>query len=290
MRNNRSQPHRAVVVTSVPGCIPGYNSVRSSRLASVPREAADLHLVVMNDIKELGTILSVWAHPDDEVYLCGAIMAMAVAADCRVVCVTATRGELGVTDPQRWPPEQLPTIREAELAECLRILGVTEHHWLDYPDGGCASADADAAVERIAGMLHAVSPDTVLTFPPDGQTGHPDHIAVHRWTLEAVRRSGIGTLHVVANTQEWLDDHLARWTELGAIVGEPPVAWTGPLSIDLSVSGELLDLKYAALAAQASQTEALRRVLGEQAYREMIRVERFATFLPRQAPMSHVAI
>ena len=82
---------------------------------------------------------------------------------------------------------------------------------------------------------------------------------------------------------------MARWTELGAIVGEPPVAWTGPLSIDLSVIGGLLDLKYAALAAQASQTEAVRGILGEQAYREMIRVERFAAFLPQQA-MSHVAI
>jgi hypothetical protein len=56
------------------------------------------------------------------------------------------------------------------------------------------------------------------------------------------------------------------------------------------VSGGLLDLKYAALAAQASQTEAVRGILGEQAYREMIRVERFAAFLPQQAPISHVAI
>ena len=45
-------------------------------------------------------------------------------------------------------------------------------------------------------------PDTVLTFAADGQTGHPDHIAVHHWTAEAVRRTGIGTLHVVANTPE----------------------------------------------------------------------------------------
>ena len=52
-----------------------------------------------------------------------AIMAMAAAAGSRVVCVTATRGELGVTDPMRWPPEQLPAIREAELAACLAILG-----------------------------------------------------------------------------------------------------------------------------------------------------------------------
>ena len=125
-----------------------------------------------------------------------------------------------------------------------------------------------------------------MTFPPDGQTGHPDHIAVHRWTAEAVRRTRIGTLHVVANTQEWLDDHLAQWIELGAIVGEPPVAWTGPLSIDLAVTGELLELKYAALAAQASQTEALRGVVGETRYREIIRIERFAAFVPDTAPVS----
>ena len=53
---------------------------------------------------------------------------------------------------------------------------------------------------------------------------------------------------------------LAQWIELGAIVGEPPIAWTGPLSIDVALTGELLDLKYAALAAQASQTEAVRAV------------------------------
>jgi len=232
----------------------------------------------MSDIRELGTILSIWAHPDDEAYLCGGVMAMAAAAQSRVVCVTATRGELGVTDATRWPPEQLPAIREAELAECLRILGVTEHRWLGFPDGGCASVDVNDAVQQIAEILAEVAPDTILTFAPDGQTGHPDHIAVHRWTVEAVRRTGIGTLHVVANTQEWLDDHLAQWIELGAIVGEPPVAWTGPLDIDVALTGDFLNRKYAALSAQASQTEPLRAILGEDRYREIIRIERFATF------------
>jgi LmbE family N-acetylglucosaminyl deacetylase len=55
-----------------------------------------------------------------------------------------------------------------------------------------------------------IAPDTILTFPADGQTGHPDHIAVHRWTVEAVRRARIGTLHMVANTQDWLDDQLPQ--------------------------------------------------------------------------------
>jgi LmbE family N-acetylglucosaminyl deacetylase len=103
-------------------------------------------------------------------------------------------------------------------------------------------------------------------------------MAVHRWTAEAVRRTGTGTLQVVANTQEWLDDHLPQWLELGVIVGDPPVAWTGPLSIDLVLTGQVLDRKYAALAAQASQTEALRAAVGEQRYREILRTERFATF------------
>ena len=234
--------------------------------------------MVMSDIGELGTILSIWAHPDDEAYLCGGIMAMATAAGSRVVCVTASRGELGVTDPTRWPPEQLPAIREAELAACLKILGVTEHRWLGYPDGGCAEVDLANAAEQIAEIIHEIAPDTILTFSPDGQTGHPDHIAVHHWTVEALRRTGVGTLHVVANTQEWLDDHLAQWIELGAIVGDPPIAWTGPLSIDLALSGELLDRKYSALAAQASQTEAIRAIVGDERYRKIISVERFAAF------------
>jgi hypothetical protein len=66
--------------------------------------------------------------------------------------------------------------------------------------------------------------------------------------------------------------------ELGVIVGEPPVAWTGPLSIDLVVTDELLERKYAALAAQTSQTEALRALVGEDRYRQILRTERFAAF------------
>ena len=243
-------------------------------------------LVVMSEIRELGTVLSIWAHPDDEAYLCGGIMAIAAAAGSRVVCVTATRGELGVTDPMRWPPEQLPAIREAELAACLEILGIKEHRWLGYPDGRCAEADSHAAAEQIVEIIREIAPDTILTFPADGQTGHPDHIAVHHWTVEAVRRTRIGTLHVVANTQDWFDDQLAQWIELGAIVGEPPTVWGGPLSIDVALTGDLLDLKFAALAAQASQTEAVRAAVGEKRYREIIRMERFAVLAQEMTPDS----
>jgi hypothetical protein len=79
-------------------------------------------------------------------------------------------------------------------------------------------------------------------------------------------------------------DHLRQWIELEATVGDPPVAWTGPLSIDLALSGDLLDQKDAALAAQASQTQALRAIIGDGRYREIISVERFAAFSLATSP------
>ena len=80
---------------------------------------------------------------------------------------------------------------------------------------------------------------------------------------------------MVANTADWLDANLERFTTLGAIVGEPPRAWTGPLSIELSLIGAVLDRKLAALAAQASQTEAFRAAVGEDYYRQVFSIERF---------------
>ena len=60
---------------------------------------------------ELGNILGVWAHPDDEAYLSAGIMARAVRAGSRVVCVTATRGEGGSMDEEKWPPETMGEVR-----------------------------------------------------------------------------------------------------------------------------------------------------------------------------------
>src|SRR5437764_10756795 len=116
------------------------------------------------DPAALGTVLGIWAHPDDEAYLSAGIMAAAVDAGQRVVCVTATRGELGSLDEERWPLDTLAAVREKELDACLGVLGVTEHVWLDYRDGGCDAVPVDEAANRLVAMLDDVRPDTVLTF------------------------------------------------------------------------------------------------------------------------------
>src|SRR5207237_8863428 len=91
----------------------------------------------------------------------------------------------GSPDPVRGPLDTLGKVREAELDRCLAVPGVTEHRWLDYPDGACADVPEDEPVARIASLMRELRPDTVLTFGPEGMTGHPDHQAVCRWTTRA---------------------------------------------------------------------------------------------------------
>src|SRR5439155_874799 len=64
---------------------------------------------------DLGTILGVWAHPDDETYLTAGLMAQAVRDGRRVTCVTATRGEGGSFDEGRWPSAKMTRKRAAEF-------------------------------------------------------------------------------------------------------------------------------------------------------------------------------
>ena len=206
-------------------------------------------------IPALGTIIGVGAHPDDEAYLSARIMATAVRAGSRVVCVTATRGEAGSQDPDRWPPPEMRAIREAELEACLATLGVDEHHWLDYVDGTCASVPAEEGIGAVLAVLHDVGPDTVLTFGPEGMTGHPDHMTVSAWVTEAFRRwGGAGAgLHYATRTPAWAGRFATRLSALGVYApGTPPLTPPEELSIECYLPAPINDLKVAALRAQVS--------------------------------------
>jgi len=218
--------------------------------------------VTARDVADLGTLACVWAHPDDEAYLCAGIMALAAAAGSRVVCVTATRGEAG--DPAR-SHQEMARIREAELAACLEILGVREHHWLGYVDGTCAQADPGEAAGRIADILAEVRPDTVLTFGPEGLTGHPDHMAVSRWVGAAAALVGNGTrVHHAAHTVEWAAEFKPALDGLNVFAeGLPPRTPTAELSIEIALPPDAVSRKIRALRAQPSQTDGLIGILGE---------------------------
>lgn len=233
----------------------------------------------LTDPTRLGTILGVWAHPDDEMYLSGGIMAAAADAGRRVVCVTATRGELGPT-PDGVGPGELGTLREEELAKCLAVLGVTEHRWLDHPDTGCAAVPLDRAVEPLVALVREVRPDTVLTFGPDGMTGHPDHVAVGRWATEAVRRAGVPgvTTYWATNTPEWIARMATALDPADIMMVEGmqmPETPHDELAIALKLDGDALERKVRAARCQASQVDPLLAVVGEELFREAVSEESF---------------
>jgi LmbE family N-acetylglucosaminyl deacetylase len=230
-------------------------------------------------VEALGTILGVWAHPDDETYLSAGLMARAVLSGSRVVCVTATRGEEGSFDEERWPTPTMGRVREVELLRSLEILGIREHHWLDYYDGTCAAVDPAEAVARIRDFIERVRPDSVLTFGPDGMTDHPDHKAACAWTTEAFEQSAPpnARLFYATTTPQWAQEWLPKMEPFNVFMspGVPPITPHEELAIDLELSDELLDLKMDAIRAHESQIEGMMAVFGPEGFRRFMRGEYF---------------
>jgi LmbE family N-acetylglucosaminyl deacetylase len=226
-------------------------------------------LVTELGLTELGTVLMVWAHPDDETYLAGGLSAALTDVGQRVVCVTATRGEAG------GDAAGLAEIRTAELEAALKLLGVEEHHWLDYPDGECAWVDGDEAAARIRAVVDDVRPDTVVTFGPDGFTGHPDHQAVSRWVgLVLADRPEVRLLHAVARehpVDPGLDEDYGVFE-----LGRPRTCPDSEIDVLLPLDDSLLDRKVAALLLQESQTAGLVEAVGRPRFRAWVATEALA--------------
>ena len=236
-----------------------------------------------HDVASLGTIVGVFAHPDDETYLAGGLFRLARRAGNRVVVVTATKGEHGTDDPRRFPPARLAAIREHELVAALRELGVDEHVWLGFADGSLSSMSATNGVARVRRVLAEVRPDTIVTFGPDGMTGHGDHRTISRWTTSAWS-STVPNARLLYGTvtPEAADRYADLLAPLDVFMDdELPYHTTEPdcLALQLRLQGELLDRKYRALQAMPSQTAALIGALGPDVYRAWCSEESFVSAL-----------
>jgi LmbE family N-acetylglucosaminyl deacetylase len=230
-------------------------------------------------VDDLGTLLGVWAHPDDETYLTAGLMAQGVRDGRRVVCITATRGEEGSWDEERWPTAEMGRVREAELMASLGAIGVTEHHWLDYYDGSCATIPPEEAVAKVRAIMEEVRPDSVLTFGPDGMTDHPDHKAVCAWTtaaFEQAARPG-AKLYYATATPEWAEEFVPRMNKFNVFMSPdtPPITPREEAAIAFPLSEELLDLKLKAIEAHVSQVEGMLNAFGQDFFREAHKEEFF---------------
>jgi len=132
------------------------------------------------------TILTVFAHPDDEAFGTGGTLSKYAAEGHDVYLVTATRGEAGgIAEPDLATPANLPFVREKELRCACEIYGIHPPIFLDYVDGQLPIVHQGQAVGKLVRLIRELKPEVLITFGPDGIYGHYDHIAAHRWATIA---------------------------------------------------------------------------------------------------------
>lgn len=227
---------------------------------------------------ELGTILGVWAHPDDETYLAAGLMVRAVRNGSRVVCVTATRGEGGSMDEEKWPSATMGDVREKELLRSLAVLGVEEHMWLDLSDVDMETSLPEEGAGKVRAIMGEVQPDTVLTFGADGMTDHAGHKSVSRWATEGfgeVAKPG-AKLFYATTTPDWAERWVPVYNRFNVFrPGTPPVTPREELGIEYDLPPDILELKLRAIQEHVSQVEGMVQAFGEDIFREAMHGEYF---------------
>lgn len=137
----------------------------------------------------------VHAHPDDESSQTGGTLARYAAEGYRTVLVTCTDGRHG--DAIGLDPALVPARRSGELDLAAEALGVGDVVKLGYPDSGLPGDAADVAadsfsrrpmapmVQQLVRLIRMFAPDVLVTYPPNGLSGHPDHIRTHDIVIAA---------------------------------------------------------------------------------------------------------
>ena len=145
------------------------------------------------------TVLSIFAHPDDEAFGSGGTLAGLVRKGHNLTTVCVTNGDVGeISDPALATPENLWQVRQEELRRAMAVTGISDVRFLGYRDSGMDGtpdnddpaslfqADAAKVEGQITDLLEELKPDIVFTHDPTGGYGHPDHVTVYQRTTAAI--------------------------------------------------------------------------------------------------------
>ena len=206
-------------------------------------------------------LLVVVAHPDDESFGCGSVLAPAAALGDTTAVLCATRGEAGES---RVATDDLAALREAELRTAAGVLDVETVILLDHHDsdmdgepapGSLAAADPAAVAEQVRAVIDDWRPDVVVTL--DGSDGHRDHALMRDAAIAAAGSAthppaGVYLACLARSTMNRRADHMAASgggeAYLGQELGTPEDEIT--LVVD---TGAEYDTRWAAIRAHASQ-------------------------------------
>jgi len=207
--------------------------------------------------------LIVVAHPDDESFGCGSVLAHAAAAGHETFVLCATRGEAGES---RVLTDDLAGLREAELRDAGRILGVAGVRVLDHADSGMSGlaapgtlvlADPSAVARQVGETIDELRPDLVVTL--DAADGHRDHAAIRDATLAAVDAAehppGATYLWCLARSSmtRWADHVRASSDGDNAYLGIGELGTPDDQITTVVDVAAVLPVRWAAIRAHASQ-------------------------------------
>lgn len=146
------------------------------------------------------TLLAVFAHPDDEVVI-GPLLARYAREGVKVHLAIATNGSKGIREHADIPAgHALAQARGEEAVRACKRLHIQPPILLDLEDGagdtGSRWGDPLPALvrlrEEVVRLFVELRPEIVITFGPEGMTGHPDHRLVSNVVTEVFQAGGDG--------------------------------------------------------------------------------------------------
>lgn len=139
-----------------------------------------------NPIYALGIV----AHPDDESFLFAGTSLKFADEGKDMIVVCATKGEKGADRLNRnLSEEQMAQLRVQELKKACSILRCRCTDYFKYPDGGLEKIDYSKLVEELTQNIEEYRPEIILTFGPEGVSGHRDHIIIGKAAIDAANKS-----------------------------------------------------------------------------------------------------
>jgi LmbE family N-acetylglucosaminyl deacetylase len=156
-------------------------------------------VITLADVRALAqaksrTLLAVFAHPDDE-QVVSPMLARYAREGVRVHLAIATDGRKGVREHAGIPAgDALATARAAEARCACEKLKIEAPTLMGVADGELyQDANKKTVLDGVARLLADLKPDAVVTWGPDGVTGHTDHRMVSNLVTEVIQRGEPGT-------------------------------------------------------------------------------------------------
>jgi len=135
-------------------------------------------------------VLTIFPHPDDEMYCDGTLLKLKTDPRVRVHLLVMTLGDLSpAKDTLGITPEKMAAIRIQEMQKVAAVLPAEEVIQWDIHDQGLPQVPENELAQKILEVINQTGAEVIIGYGPEGITGHPDHLAGYQATEMAFPKS-----------------------------------------------------------------------------------------------------